>query len=166
MKNEITMKTHLNIYLALLLVFLEPGQAFSQQLSILHPPLAIMKITSPFGPRVHPVTHKTGFHNGVDLAARASPVFSILAGTVLRAGAHPNLGNFITVSCSGMEVTYGHLSRILVKPREALNAGHCIGVSGKTGRVTGEHLHLSIKCQGRYLCPIAFMDRLTSLAGE
>ncbi|NQD72331.1 M23 family metallopeptidase [Sphingobacterium shayense] len=161
------MNTTLKIYLALFLVFLGSGRAFSQHTIRFHPPLPVVKITSPFGSRVHPVTGIPGFHSGVDLAARDSPVYSMLTGKVLRTGAHPYLGNFITVGCSNIEVTYGHLSKILVSKGEPLYPGKCIAVSGRTGRVTGEHLHLSIKHKGKYLCPIRFMNslhaRLTAL---
>jgi len=55
---------------------------------------------------------------------------------------------------------YGHLSEIAVLPDEPVMAGQAIGITGATGRVTGEHLHFSIKYQGRELSPLAFLGGL------
>lgn len=153
---------HRSICLLILLAFLRAHESYGQQQPLFHPPLLHLKVTSSFGQRMHPVSHKMKFHNGVDLAARASPVYSILSGTVIQIGHHPYLGNFITLSCSSILVTYGHLSRILVPKGARLYPGQCIAISGKTGRVTGEHLHLAIKFQGKYISPIAFMTALAS----
>lgn len=124
-------------------------------------PLSHLRITSPFGLRIHPLTKKRHYHNGVDFAARSDPVFSVLDGKVSRTGQHSALGKFVRIRHGNVETIYGHLSRILVTQGHNVTAGQPIGISGATGRVTGEHLHFSVKFDGSYLDPLEFLRRLT-----
>lgn len=124
-----------------------------------HLPLKEIHITSAFGPRIHPVTKKRSLHNGVDLKARAATIYSVLHARVSATGNHPLLGLYVKTSSSGIGITYGHLSRIIARKGELLAAGSPIGISGRTGRVTGEHLHLSVQYNGSYLPPIEFLRR-------
>jgi len=122
-------------------------------------PLNSIKVNSAFGRRIHPVTHKRDFHRGVDLHARSEPVFSFLAGKVTYTGFDTVLGKFIRIDHSGLESIYGHLSVILVQKGEEVRSGDFIAVTGATGRVTGEHLHFSLRSNGVYIDPVNFMLR-------
>ncbi|MCX2584292.1 M23 family metallopeptidase [Pedobacter sp. MR22-3] len=122
-------------------------------------PLNSMKVNSAFGNRIHPVTHQKDFHRGIDLRARNEPVFSFFAGKVSQAGFNPILGKFIRIDHSGVESIYGHLSVILVQKGEEIRSGEVIGVTGSTGRVTGEHLHFSLRLGGVYIDPVNFILR-------
>ncbi|MGO3806915.1 MAG: M23 family metallopeptidase [Sphingobacterium sp.] len=124
-----------------------------------HLPLKEIHVTSAFGPRVHPVTKKRSFHSGVDLKARAATIYSVLHARVCATGNHPLLGLYVKTNSSGIGITYGHLSRIIARKGELLAAGSPIGISGSTGRVTGEHLHLSMQYNGSYLPPLEFLRR-------
>ncbi|MGN8056091.1 M23 family metallopeptidase [Pedobacter sp. 22163] len=119
-----------------------------------------MKVNSTFGNRIHPVTHQNDFHRGIDLRARNEPVFSFFSGKVSEAGYNPILGKFIKIDHSGLESIYGHLSIILVHNGQVLKAGELIAVTGSTGRVTGEHLHFSLRIDGIYIDPILFILQL------
>lgn len=123
-------------------------------------PLDKLKVTSPFGYRVHPVTAKASHHSGADFAARSDPVFSVLDGNVKETGHHTNLGNYIRTIHGDVEIIYGHLSHLLVSTGDTLTVGQPIGITGTTGRVTGEHLHFSVKFNGRFLDPLKFLRRL------
>jgi murein DD-endopeptidase MepM/ murein hydrolase activator NlpD len=124
-------------------------------------PLRHLRSTSGFGWRVHPITGKFQFHKGIDLAARHDTVFCILDGIVTTIGYNSYTGNYIIITHPGdVQSIYGHLSEIAVLPVEQVMAGQAIGITGATGRVTGEHLHFSIKYQGRELSPLAFLDGL------
>lgn len=125
-----------------------------------HMPLAEYRITSRFGWRVHPITGKAGFHKGIDLAARAQAVRSIMDGTVTAAGYHRHLGNYVSIDHGGVQSIYGHLSRITVKRGQPVTAGHPLGITGRTGRATGEHLHLGIQRNGTYINPWKFLQNL------
>ncbi|MFD2285981.1 M23 family metallopeptidase [Pedobacter petrophilus] len=99
------------------------------------------------------------FHRGIDLRARNEPVFAFFAGKVSSTGYNPILGKFIRIEHGGLESIYGHLSFILVEIGEEVYSGQAIGVTGSTGRVTGEHLHFSLKSGGVYINPLLFILR-------
>ena len=116
-------------------------------------PLATYKITSPFGPRINPVTHKAQDHGGVDLAVPVgSYVGAVGAGTVgTVVFDHPVAGHYVEVDHGGGTWSrYLHLSRIDVKKGQPVKVGEQLGVSGGgpgqpgAGRSTGPHLHLEI----------------------
>jgi murein DD-endopeptidase MepM/ murein hydrolase activator NlpD len=52
---------------------------------------------------------------------------------------------------------YGHLSQIFVARGDSITAGQPIGITGATGRVTGEHLHFSISYHNLYIDPMDFL---------
>ncbi|MEN5196941.1 M23 family metallopeptidase [Sphingobacterium faecium] len=124
------------------------------------PPLDKLKVTSPFGYRIHPISGKTSHHSGVDFAARSDPVFNVLNGQVRSTGKHKALGKYIRIVHGEVETIYGHLSYILVSPGDTVIAGQPIAITGSTGRVTGEHLHFAVKFNGKFLDPLKFLRRL------
>lgn len=123
-------------------------------------PLINLRVTSGYGYRVHPVTKKNDLHRGIDFAARCDPVLNILDGTVTDTGYNPILGKYVRISHGDFQSIYGHLSQILVIPGEPATAGQVIGVTGVTGRVTGEHLHFSIRFKNKYINPLHFLKSL------
>ncbi|MES2446597.1 MAG: M23 family metallopeptidase [Bacteroidota bacterium] len=123
-------------------------------------PLARLTVTSSFGWRIHPVTGKPDFHRGVDLAARNDPVFSMMDGRVAATGADPILGIFIRIDHGDIQSIYGHLSLGLVQTGQSVLAGQPIGVTGSTGRSTGEHLHFSINFGDKHIHPLLFIKAL------
>ncbi|KQB99857.1 M23 family metallopeptidase [Pedobacter sp. Hv1] len=129
-------------------------------------PLGQLYVNSPFGKRIHPVTGHPDFHRGVDLAARYDPVFSIMDGKVSATGYNPILGNYVRIMHGQFQSVYGHLSYILVLSGDEVIAGQPIGITGATGRVTGEHLHFSIKFRERYLNPLFFLKTLMTSEQE
>lgn len=120
-------------------------------------PLENLKITSGYGYRIHPVTKQQDFHKGVDLAARCDPVLSVLAGTVSETGFNPVLGKYVRIGHGEFQSIYGHLSYILVCKGDTVDAKQPIAITGTTGRVTGEHLHFSIKFRDNHINPLLFL---------
>jgi len=55
---------------------------------------------------------------------------------------------------------YGHLSHIIVKQNEIVEAGTIIGISGSLGKSTGPHLHLRIERNGKSADPEPFIAYL------
>lgn len=123
-------------------------------------PLTEYRVTSGFGWRRHPVTGKQDFHNGIDLAIRAGVVRSIMQGTVESTGHHRNLGNYVRIDHGFIKSIYGHLSRIMVSAGQPVSAGDAVGITGDTGRTTGEHLHFSIRRNGTYIDPWKFLHKV------
>lgn len=112
-------------------------------------PLKHIEITSPFGYRLHPITHKYSLHRGIDLRARYEEVYSMFAGQVVRIGYDELSGNYVSVQTMQYVVSYCHLSKAACRIGDFVNAGDLIAISGNTGRSTGPHLHITIKNDGK-----------------
>lgn len=87
------------------------------------------------------------FHSGLDFAGgTGSPVAACQNGKVIIAKWGWRLhGNTICIDHGqGVVSFYIHLSKILVKEGDAVQAGQKIGLIGSTGRASGPHLHFSI----------------------
>lgn len=121
-------------------------------------PLRTIKITSPFGYRTDPFNGKRAMHNGIDLAAHNAIVYSMLDGTVEKVGYDARSGNFVTIRHGDFRISYCHLSRIIATQGQSVLAGFPIGITGSTGRSTGEHLHITAKHKGRPFNPMAILQ--------
>lgn len=123
-------------------------------------PLKNLKVNSAFGFRVHPITGRYIMHDGVDLKARHDTVYAILDGFVSYAGYGDGLGIHIRLAHGPIKSIYGHLSEVFVAQNETVMAGEPIGITGATGRVTGEHLHFGILYRDKYINPLQFLYEL------
>jgi murein DD-endopeptidase MepM/ murein hydrolase activator NlpD len=123
-------------------------------------PLANIKLTSGFGYRIHPLLGNLKFHNGIDLSARQANIYSVLHGTVVISSYDNIIGNYVVVNHGLYETTYGHLAVRFVKVGDLVKAGTIIGRSGRTGRVTGEHLHFIVKYKGQSINPLPFLREI------
>ena len=116
-------------------------------------PLKKIKVTSPFGMSKDPFTGERKMHNGIDLHARNDEVYAMLPGVVKKVGYDKRSGNYIILQHDNLTVIYCHLSNVTVKEKTPVLAGDVVGITGNTGRSTGEHLHLSCKIKGKFLNP-------------
>lgn len=119
------------------------------------------KFTSSFGLRRTYNGVIENRHKGVDLDARVgAPVYASNDGVVaLAAEDYFFCGNsvFIDHGDNLFSMVF-HLSRIDVKTGEAVKRGQLIGLAGATGRVTGPHIHFSVKLAGTYISPLDMLD--------
>jgi len=129
-------------------------------LSIVCLPLKSLTITSPFGYRIHPLTEKLEYHNGVDLRASYDTVYAVLNGVVRSVCCDSALGISINLQHGQITTIYGHLYKSLVAAHDTVNAGQAIAISGATGRVTSAHLHFSVRYKNRYLNPLNFLYQI------
>jgi murein DD-endopeptidase MepM/ murein hydrolase activator NlpD len=110
-------------------------------------PLPGSHVISPYGGRRN--------HSGVDV--KTCPNDKILAafdGVVTKASPFSGYGNCIVIRHAyGFETLYSHQSKNLVKVGQKVKAGQVIGLTGRTGRATTEHLHFEVKFKGRRLNP-------------
>ncbi len=122
-------------------------------------PLDYRRIASPFGYRIHPVTHKNTFHAGLDLPAKyGTPIYAPASGVVVYADKKGAYGNFILIAHSyGFKTAYGHLSKFAVKSGDYVSKGQKIAYVGSTGRSTGPHLHYEIRYLTKWVDPKPFM---------
>lgn len=118
-----------------------------------------MRVTSPFGWRVHPVTGERDFHAAIDLAAATgTPVRAAWAGRVAKLGTTGAGGLSVSLDHGHQVRTYyAHLSRFLVALGQLVQRGQSVGLSGSTGQVTGPHLHFAIFYRGNPVNPCLFL---------
>ena len=121
-------------------------------------PLKRIKVTSPFGMRIDPFTGKRRMHNGIDLRARNDEVYAMFPGVVKKVGYDKRSGNYVTLKHGDYTVSYCHLSRVTVKEKTPVLAGDVVGITGNTGRSTGEHLHLTCKRSGISINPSVMFE--------
>ena len=115
-------------------------------------PLPGSHVISPYGGARH--------HSGVDI--KTKPNDNILAafdGVVTMSGPFSGYGNCIRIKHKyGFETLYSHQSKNFVKPGDRVKAGQVIGLTGRTGRATTEHLHFEVFFQGRRMNPAVVFD--------
>ncbi|WP_339751134.1 M23 family metallopeptidase [Algoriphagus aquimarinus] len=126
-------------------------------------PLDYFFMTSNFGFRIDPFSKEYKFHRGIDLKTNRSKVYSMLHGKIVFVGNDLLLGNFVKVQHGKYQSIYGHLSQVLVSPGENVLPGLLLGISGSTGRATGDHLHLTIKKGDEYINPVLFIRMISKL---
>lgn len=115
------------------------------------------RVSSVFGPRVHPVTGRVQHHAGVDIAVpEGTEIRSAAAGIVRKVRRDRRNGRWIEVDHgNGLRTVYCHLSKVNVRRRQRVDHGAMVAWSGRTGRVTGPHLHYQLRRNGRFVDPLA-----------
>lgn len=133
-------------------------------------PVSGARVSSPYGNRIHPVTHKLKFHTGIDLCPEwHSPVMSIAPGKIVRTGLNiGGYGQYIIVQHDIQKevdvngslqiknikffTVYAHLSAVKVTEGQVVDTGSVIGLEGGDpkrdlypGRTTGHHLHFEVR---------------------
>ncbi len=106
------------------------------------------RVNSKFGPRIDPVTKKSGdFHRGIDIMAPiGEPIKAAKAGEIYENSANKWWGNYIIVKHADNVFTYYcHQSRTASRKGQRVAAGELIGYVGKTGKATGPHLHFEVR---------------------
>lgn len=115
---------------------------------------------SGFGPRVSPGGIGSTYHLGDDFAIPwGTPLRAMHVGTVVSTGWVSGFGIHVTIDYGdGIQITYGHMSRVTVLPGQWVQRGQQVGYSGNTGVSTGPHLHLEIHLYGRPIDPTPWLQ--------
>ncbi len=124
-------------------------------------PIPYKGITSNYGNRQHPVKQVREFHPGLDLRADMyTPVMATSDGIVKRAGYDSNgIGKVVEIRHNyGFSTIYGHLDSISVAAGDVVQQGDQLGLSGKTGMITGPHLHYEVRYMDKRLNPKPFLN--------
>jgi murein DD-endopeptidase MepM/ murein hydrolase activator NlpD len=118
------------------------------------------KITSPFGGKRLYNGHLKNYHGGLDLRAPVgTPIHAAGAGVVLMAKNLYYSGNTIIIDHGyGLITMYFHMSKFRVKKGDTIAQGQLLGLSGKTGRVTGPHLHWQVIIHKIKVNPAALLE--------
>lgn len=119
------------------------------------------KISSKFGPRIHPITGKYKVHTGVDFSANiGTPIKAAASGTVIKATRVSGYGNYISINHGNeIKTAYAHLSKILVRNGQYVKQGQIIAYSGNSGNSTGPHLHYELSNNGKFINPLSFIPK-------
>ncbi len=123
-------------------------------------PLRKIKINSHYGVRQDPFTGKKSRHNGIDLHARNDEVFAMLDGQVVKTGQDKRSGKYVVLRHGDYTVSYCHLSRIIVSKGASVRPGEVVGITGSTGRSTGEHLHITVRYRRKHVNPLVLLDAI------
>lgn len=100
-------------------------------------------------------------HKGIDLKLRVGDtVRAAFTGKISTTAYQARgYGYYVKIRhANGIETVYGHLSKILVKPNQVVEAGDAIALGGNTGRSTGPHLHFETKFMGMTINPAEIFD--------
>jgi murein DD-endopeptidase MepM/ murein hydrolase activator NlpD len=128
------------------------ASGMSLRAAFLRAPVAFRRISSVFGPRLHPLFGQWRNHTGTDYAApMGTPVRAIGDGVVIFAGVKGGYGNMIDIRHrNGMVSRYGHMRNFApgMRPGTRVAMGSTIGFVGMTGWATGPHLHFEIRVNG------------------
>ncbi|MBU2865360.1 peptidoglycan DD-metalloendopeptidase family protein [Reinekea forsetii] len=130
----------------------------SMRKAFLRTPMDVFRISSSFNPkRKHPVLNKIVAHKGTDYAAPiGTPIKVTGDGKVLKAYYSSTYGNVAIVQHGeGIRTLYAHMSKFSKYARAGnrVKQGQVIGYVGKTGRVTGAHLHYEFQVHGVHKNP-------------
>lgn len=113
------------------------------------------QVTSGYGPRKAKVPGMSTFHKGTDVARAGLAIVVPADGNVIANSYNAARGNYVKIDHGGGVVTlHQHLAK-----RSALAVGslvRCnapIGTMGKTGLVTGVHLHTEVQVNGATVDP-------------
>jgi murein DD-endopeptidase MepM/ murein hydrolase activator NlpD len=132
------------------------GESIRKEL--LRTPLDIVRVTSTFGMRKHPILGYSRMHKGVDFAASTgTPIFAAGNGVIVRMEKQHGYGNYIRIKHNSKYATaYAHMSRFAkgLKKGSKVNQGDVIGFVGSTGMATGPHLHYEILVDGAQVNPM------------
>lgn len=124
---------------------------------ILGRPVALSRVTSRFGERLHPITGQRKQHRGVDYGApEGTPVFAVGAGVVTTLAVDASAGNHLKLDhASDFQSWYLHLHHFAagLAKGSLVKQGEVIGYVGTTGASTGPHLHFELHRNGLALDP-------------
>lgn len=123
-------------------------------------PIGNSRIISWFGRRFHPVYKTYKNHDGVDIeASYGSKIYATADGIVTYSGWEGGYGLLVKINHGyGYETRYGHNSKNLVKVGQRIKKGQLIGYSGKSGVVTGPHLHYEVRVNGKPVDPRPYVN--------
>jgi murein DD-endopeptidase MepM/ murein hydrolase activator NlpD len=135
--------------------YLDGGDGPSR--ALLATPIDGARVTSAFGPRLHPILGFTRMHQGVDFgAAERAPVLAAGDGVVEEARWSGGYGRWLKIRhAQGLETGYAHLSAwgAGIGPGASVRQGDVVGFVGPSGLATGPHLHFEVFLDGRRTDP-------------
>ena len=117
------------------------------------------QVTDSYGYRIHPLTGKYSWHNGVDFGAGAgTSILATKSGTVTTAAYSSAWGYYVVINHGdGYSSLYAHQPSLSVSVGDYVTQGQTIGTVGSTGYSTGPHLHFTIYYNGADVNPFNYI---------
>ena len=131
-------------------------------------PASYNTLSSLYGSRTHPVTHKPNNHTGIDIPApRGTNIYAAKSGVVTTSVKKGSYGNYVVISHSdGTSTLYAHMNKRAVSEGQTVKQGQVIGYVGTTGRSTGNHLHYEVRINGNRRDPVDYYKDKTLYASS
>jgi murein DD-endopeptidase MepM/ murein hydrolase activator NlpD len=131
------------------------GSAQSDSLDVWLLPMAAKSYTiaAPFG-------DSGAFSKGVDLAAaEGTPFYAAHGGTVTLARWNGAYGYTVIVDVgNGVQLVYGHASRLLVHEGQKVGSGDLLALTGNTGYAFAPGVHFEVRVGGAIKDPISYLN--------
>ena len=107
-------------------------------------------VISTFGQR------SRGWHAGIDIKAEmGTEIFAAAPGTVVYSGWIRFYGQVVKIEhANGFITLYAHNQKNLVEVGEDVEAGQLIALVGRSGHVTGPHVHFEVRRDGKAYNPL------------
>ncbi len=142
--------------------FSEDGQSIKS--TLLRTPVKVARISGHYGYRKkHPVLGYGAMHKGVDFAASiGTPIYASGSGTITFIGWKSGYGRFILLRHDKtLSTAYAHASKFAkgLKKGSRVKQGDIIAFVGRSGRVTGPHLHYEVRINGKQVNPMKFKSK-------
>jgi murein DD-endopeptidase MepM/ murein hydrolase activator NlpD len=121
------------------------------------------KPTSNFGTRSYYNGQRRSPHAGVDFVGKTgTPIRAANRGEIVVAAPMYFTGNTVVVDYGErLFSVFAHLSEIHVKTGDTVEPATVVGLVGATGRVTGPHLHWSVRLNGARVDPLSLVAATT-----
>ncbi len=115
--------------------------------------------TKEFGLRLHPVLGIKKIHEGLDIVNDVGTPVNATGDGIVQLAGHTGGGFGYAVVINhgyGYQTVYAHLSKIIVREGQRVKRGDPIAKSGKSGLVSGPHLHYEVRHNGISQNPMDF----------
>jgi murein DD-endopeptidase MepM/ murein hydrolase activator NlpD len=112
-----------------------------------------------FGMRVHPVLRVYRMHEGIDIISDVGTNVYAAGDGIVRFAGRTAGGYGLVIELShgyGYSTLYAHLDKVLVRPGQSVRRGELIAKSGRSGLVSGPHLHYEVRRDGRKQNPVDY----------
>lgn len=100
-------------------------------------------------------------HDGIDIRApKNTPIYAAESGEVVHSGWMRGYGRIMIVRHKGNYFTaYAHMNKVYVKKDDKVKRGQKIAAVGKTGKVTGYHLHFEVHHGTKLIDPLSVLPK-------